>query len=100
MKNKTIFIVLLLVASSLFLSCRSRMTTSQRKAYKMEKRMKKENKKQVEAFYEHHYAIQTDRTRKMMKSSKKRAKSINSYRKRSWFSRLFKSKGSKDCDGN
>jgi uncharacterized protein YcaQ len=76
------------------------MSPSQKRAYKMEKQMKKENKKMVDAYYEHHYNIQPVETQKMMKNSKKQAKKINKHRKDSFVGRTFKHKRTKSCDGN
>ena len=70
MRNKIIFIIILLLAGSIFLSCRSDMTRAQRTAYKMEKRMKKENEKLVTDFHKHHYNIQPLETQAMIKNSK------------------------------
>ncbi|MCK4568790.1 MAG: hypothetical protein KAT76_00785 [Bacteroidales bacterium] len=100
MRNKTIFIILLLSAASIFLSCRSQMTRAQRTAYKTEKRMKKENEKLVNDYLEHHYNIQPDETQMMIKNSRKRAKMINKGRKNSFVNRTFKRKRSKSCYGN
>ena len=66
----------------------------------MEKEMKKENEKMVEAYHEHHFNIQPVETQKMMKNSKKRAKKINKRRQKSFVNRTFKRKRSKSCDGN
>lgn len=66
----------------------------------MEKQMRKENKKQVDAYLQHHYEIQPESTKKMMKESKKRARKINNKRKESFFSRLFSRNRSAGCDGN
>ena len=66
----------------------------------MEKQLKKENEKLVDAYLEHHYNIQPVETQKMMKNSKKRAKKINKRRKDSFVDRTFKRKRSKSCNGN
>jgi len=100
MRNKIIFIIILLSAASFFFSCRTEMTRAQRAAYKTEKRMKKENEKLVNDFHEHHYNIQPLETQAMIKNSKKRAKKINKRRKRSFIDRTFKRRRSKSCYGN
>ena len=100
MKVKVFFIFLLIVSGSYLLSCRSRMTQAERKAYKMEKQMKKENEKMVENYLKHHKNIQPVETQHMMKNSKKRAKKINKKRQDSWFKRTFSRKRSKSCNGN
>jgi uncharacterized protein YcaQ len=99
MKFKVYFILALVISASLMLSCRSRMTQGQKRAYKMEKQMKKENEKMVAEYHEHHYNIQPVETQKMMKKSKKRAKKVNKKRGDSWFKRTF-SRKRKSCNGN
>lgn len=100
MRNKAIFIIILLSAASMFISCRSDMTRAQRSAYKAEKRMKKENEKLVNDYHKHHYNIQPLETQAMIKNSKKRAKKLNKRRKKSFVERNFKRKRSKSCYGN
>ncbi|MCK5080183.1 MAG: hypothetical protein KAR09_09570 [Bacteroidales bacterium] len=100
MRNKAIFVIIILSAASMFLSCRSDMTRAQRSAYKAEKRMKKENEKLVNDYHKHHYNIQPLETQAMIKNSKKRAKKLNKRRKKSFVERNFKRKRSKSCYGN
>lgn len=101
MKNRSIFILSFLLMGSMLVSCSStRPTSAQRKAEKMEKQTKKENEKLVNDYLKHHYNIQPNETQKMMKSSKKKSKGINSRRKDSWVNRTFNRKRSKNCDGN
>ena len=100
MKWKTFFILAMLISATMTLSCRSRMTPAQKRAYKMEKQMKKENEKMVEAYLEHHYNIQPGETQKMKKKSSKRAKKINKKKRESWLKRTFSRKRSKSCYGN
>jgi len=100
MKTKGIVIIILIVSVSMVMSCRSRMTPSERRAYRMEKQMKKENEKLVRQYHEHHYNIQPDETQAMMKNSKKRAKKINRQRQKSFVERIFGKNKSKGCDGN
>jgi hypothetical protein len=100
MKFKLLFFIGILLTASVLLSCRTRMTRAERTAYKMEKQMKKENKKMVDEYKEHHFNIQPNETQAMMKNSKKRAKQNNRRRGTSWVDRTFKRKKSKSCDGN
>jgi len=100
MRFKAFFIIVFLAAATLFLSCRSRMTNAQKREYKMEKQMKKENAELVDAYLEHHYNIQPVETQQMMKNSKKRARKINKRQKDSFVNRTFKRRRSKSCDGN
>ncbi len=100
MKTKGVIIIILIVSASAVMSCRARMTPSERRAYRMEKQMKKENEKIVEDYLEHHYNIQPDETQAMMKNSKKRAKKINGRRQESFFVRIFGKNRSKGCEGN
>ena len=72
MKIKLFFFLVFIMTVSVMMSCRSRMSPAQKKAYKMEKQMKKENEKMVAEYLEHHYNIQPVETQQMMKSSKKR----------------------------
>jgi len=74
MKVKTVFIISILSVGLISASCSSsRMTRQQRQAVKMEKQMKKENEKQVDAYLKHHYAIQPESTQQMMKKIKKKS---------------------------
>lgn len=99
MKLKTVFILTVLLSGLFVSSCSSsRMTRQQRQAMRMEKQMKKENKKQVDAYLKHHYAIQPESTQKMMKNSKKRAKQMNKKHRESFVQRVFGRKSS--CSGN
>lgn len=101
MKIRFIFILSILLSTSVLVSCSAtRLTPGQRQEAKMEKQVKKENEKLVNDYLEHHYNIQPNETQKMMKASKKRSKGINSKRKDSWVNRTFKRKRSKSCDGN
>ena len=95
-----ILIILFLAISTAGSSCRTRMTPAQKQAYKMERRMKKENEKMVKEYLKHHYEIQHVETQKMMKKSRKRAKRTNLNKTDSWVKRTFKRKRSKSCDGN
>lgn len=81
-------------------SCRTRMTPAQKRAYRMEKQMKKENEEMVKEYLKHHYEIQHVETQKMIKKSRKRAKRTNLSKQGSWVNRTFKRKRSKSCDGN
>ncbi len=100
MNSKGIMIIILIVSASTVMSCRARMTPSERRAYRMEKQMKKENEKLVEDYLRHHYNIQPDETQAMMKNSRKRAKKVNRMRHKSFIDRIFGNNRSKGCDGN
>jgi hypothetical protein len=101
MRIKTILIVLLLVSGILFSSCRSRRgTKAQRQAYDSEEQLKTDNDEMVAEYKEHHYDLQADQTKEMIKQSKKRNKQLQRSKKESWFDRVFRPKRSKNCNGN